>query len=220
MKHDEEIQAAVERELAWDPRVEHSHVHVHVFDGAVTLTGTVSSAVRQRAASDAARRVEGVRDVINHIAVCLPGQLVRSDAAILAAVRQALEWNTAILGQRINAQVANGWVTLAGEVEYWYQREEIERAVSHLAGVNGVHNQIVVRGPEQEASAVREEITAALERRAVRAARHVEISVHQGTVTLTGPVRTWQDKEALLGAARHTPGVRAVVDRLGIDPAS
>jgi osmotically-inducible protein OsmY len=218
MKHDEEIQAAVERELAWDPRVEHRHLHVHVFDGGVTLTGTVASVLQQQAASEAARRVDGVRDVLNHTMVCLPGELVRSDADIMGAVQQALEWNTSMLGQPISAQVAAGYVTLTGDVEYWYQREEIERAVRNLASVKGLRNHIVVRGPQEEANAVREEITAALERRAVRAARHVDITVRHGTVTLAGPVHNWREKDALLGAARHTPGVRAVVDRLHIAP--
>lgn len=45
-------------------------------------------------------------------------------------------------------------------------------------------------------------------------------SVDQGVVTLTGVARTPSDKAAYLDAARHTPGVTAVVDRMQVAPTS
>ncbi|MBI3969355.1 MAG: BON domain-containing protein [Chloroflexi bacterium] len=64
------------------------------------------------------------------------------------------------------------------------------------------------------------EIEGALERRAERAARHIAVELENGTVTLTGPVRSSREREVVLGTGRHTPGVKAVVDRLHLSPRS
>jgi osmotically-inducible protein OsmY len=73
------------------------------------------------------------------------------------------------------------------------------------------------RPPEPDR--VRMAIEDALERRADREARRLQVEVTPGgTVRLTGRVRTWADKRATLAAARFTPGVRAVEDHLEINP--
>ena len=41
--------------------------------------------------------------------------------------------------------VDKGWVTLKGEVEWQYERQEAERAVRGLWGVKGVSNLIMVK---------------------------------------------------------------------------
>jgi len=47
--------------------------------------------------------------------------------------------------ESVKVTVMNGWVTLEGEVDYHFQKQEAERAVSPLAGVIGVTNNIQVR---------------------------------------------------------------------------
>jgi osmotically-inducible protein OsmY len=77
-----------------------------------------------------------------------------------------------------------------------------------------VINAIDVNLPYVKTETIRNEIEHALERRAVREARHIDIDVRNGIVTLTGPVQSWAEREAVLGAARYTQGVRQVEDRL------
>lgn len=220
MRTDAEIQQAVLRELRWDPRIEETDVGVEVDAGVVTLTGTVSSYARRMAAQEAAHRVEGVHDVANDIHVRPPGSTQRTDAEIAHEVRRALESHVLVPEERIHCTVTDGWVTLEGEVEYWHQREEAERSIRNLAGMRGLTSKIRVVPPAADAVEVREAIEEALERRAERAARHVKIVVHDGMVTLAGPVRSWAEKQAILGAARFTHGVRAVEDHLRIDPSA
>ena len=49
----------------------------------------------------------------------------------------------------IKVQVSDGWVTLEGTVEWYYQKEAAERAVRYLRGVKGVINKIAVTPPER-----------------------------------------------------------------------
>ncbi|MET0851717.1 MAG: BON domain-containing protein [Candidatus Rokuibacteriota bacterium] len=208
---DAEIQHDVLDELGWDPRVDGTEVGVQVTAGVVTLTGTVSSWAKRVTAQEAAHRVVGVLDVANDITVKSPGAL--TDTEIAAAVRRALEWDVFVPDERITSTVSDGGVTLEGVVDNWSQRADAERAVRNLAGVRLVLNRITVK-PETVGHDVQKAIEQALERRAEREARRIRVDVRDGTVTLTGAVHTWAERKSVLAAARFTPGVRAVEDRL------
>lgn len=216
MKTDAQIQQDVLQELEWDPRVEETEVGVEVDHGVVTLTGTVSGYIKRVAAQEAAHRVQGVLDVANDVRVKLPISAGRTDTDIAQAVRRALEWDTLVPQERIQSTIADGWVTLQGTVDAWYQRDATERAVRHLVGVRGVTDLLSVHPPAMESEHVRQAIEAALERRAERDAKRIRVSVHEGTVTLSGTVPSWPAKQAVLGAARFTPGVEVVDDQLRI----
>ncbi len=222
MKTDPQIQKEVLRELGWDPRVDETEVGVQVDYGVVTLTGTVSSWAKRLAAQEAAHRVAGVLDVANDVEVRVPGDLARTDTEIAHAVRHALEWDVLVPEARIRSTVSNGWVTLEGEVDTYAEREDAQRAVQNLTGVRGVTDEMTVRSTRPvRPESVRAAIDEALERRAERAAKRIQVEVTpNGTVSLSGRVRSWADKRAALAAARFAPGVRMVEDHLEIDPSA
>jgi len=217
-KTDPEIQQGVLRELKWDTRVEETDVGVEVDAGVVTLTGTVSSWAKRVAAQEAAHRVAGVLDVANDIQVKVPGTGVRNDTDIARAVRQALEWNVFVPETRIRSTVSDGWVTLEGDVDYWSERDDAEKAVRNLAGVRGVSNKVEIKPPKVIPYDVRKAIEGALERQAEREAQRIDLDVHDGRVSLSGTVHSWAEKEAVIGAAKGTLGVRNVEDHLRIEP--
>ena len=158
-----------------------------------------------------------MHDVANDIAVKVRGSAARTDAEIAQAVRHALEWDVFVPHEHISSTVAEGWVTLEGTVERWSQLADAERAVRNLAGVTGVLNLIDVKPPL--GADVRHAVEQALERRAEREARRIQIDVHGDVVTLHGTVHSWAERKATVAAARFTPGVRSVHDRLRVEPA-
>jgi osmotically-inducible protein OsmY len=187
-------------------------------DGVVTLTGTVDNYARKLAAQEAAHRVAGVLDVANDIQVRVFSSATPTDTEIAQAVRRALEWDVWVPDERIQSTVSNGWVTLEGAVDLLRQCEDAERAIHHLTGVRGVTNKISIAAPRIAPDDIRQTIEQALERRAEREAHHIQIEVKEGEVTLTGRVRSWEEKRAVMGAVAHAPGVREVKDRLVINP--
>jgi osmotically-inducible protein OsmY len=217
-KSDSQIQQEVLRELKWDTRVEETDVGVTVERGIVTLTGTLPGYAKKLAAQEAAHRVFGVLDVANDIQVRVPGSMGRTDAEIAQAVRNALEWDVWINEERIKSTVSNGFVTLEGVVEVLREREDVERVIRRLSGVRGVTNRIEVKPVRIKAEDVQEAIEQALERRAEREARHIKVEVHDSEVKLSGPVRSWAEKRAILGIVSHAPGVRTVDENLFVDP--
>ena len=217
---DSKIQQAVLRELKWDTRVEETDVGVEVDAGVVTLTGTVSSWAKKMAAQQATHRVSGVLDVANDITVKIPGSAGRTDTEIAQAVRHALEWNVFVPEKRIRTTVSSGWVTLEGDVDYWSQSDDAEKAVRNLAGVIAVSNLIEIRPPKGVSVEVQKAIEEALDRQAEREAKRIDLEVLDGRVSVTGVVHSWAERDAVIGAARGTPGVRKVEDHLRIAPYS
>jgi osmotically-inducible protein OsmY len=142
---DAQIQADVLAELKWEPRLLPNEIGVIVKDGIVTLTGWVDSYTKRWAAEDAAHRVRGVKAVANDIEVRLSTANERTDADIAAAAVRALEWDAFVPIDRLDVTVSQGWVTLKGEVEWQYQKQDAERVVRRLTGVKGVTNLIAVK---------------------------------------------------------------------------
>jgi osmotically-inducible protein OsmY len=184
-KSDEEIQSEALFQLDWDSRLKQSDIGVTVKKGVVTLTGTVDSYAKKLAAQKAAHRVPGVLDVANDIQVKVTGSLRRTDSEIARAVRLALEWDVLVPSDQIHSTVANGLVTLEGEVDYYSERADAERAIAHLPGVRGVTNKIQVCATPIEPERVKSLIEDVLERRADREANRIRVSVDEGDVTLT-----------------------------------
>jgi osmotically-inducible protein OsmY len=218
IKSDSQIKSDVLDELKWDPTVDETDVGLQVHNGVVTLVGKVNSYATKLKARDAAHRVAGVLDVVDDMQVRLPKLWERADEDLAGAVRNALRWDVLVPDDRIKTTVSSGTVTLQGTVDTWTQRSEAERAIERLTGVRDVLNQIVVAPRSASPEKIKEEIEGALERQAEREARRLGVAVRDGTVTLTGAVRSWAEKNTIERVAGYALGVRRVDDRTIVDP--
>jgi osmotically-inducible protein OsmY len=213
MRSDDEIRRDVEDELAWEPSVDHRQIGVAVKDGVVTLAGTVSSYSSKWNVARAAERVAGVKGVANEIDVHTLGQ--HSDSDIAESAVRFLAWNSLVPRDRVMVEVANGWLTLTGEVDWQFERQAAERAVRDLYGVKGVVNEITIKARPISGD-VKLEIQRSFERAAILDAIDVEVETVGGDVTLRGTVRNlaeWYEAER---AAWRAPGVTAVINNLHV----
>lgn len=217
-KTDAEIAEAISHELEWDTRIGANTIEAHVEHGAVVLLGTTGSWAERLAAQEATHRVDGVREVSNRIEVELPREARRSDAELAQAVRCALDWNVFIPKGKISSTVTDGQLTLEGLVDVCAQRDDAERAVRNIRGLRRVLNRISVTPVAGEDLQVQQSLEAAIERRAAREARRINLDVHDGKAILSGVVRSWALRESVVGAARGTRGIRSVDDRLLVEP--
>ena len=215
MKTDSQLQQDVIAELKWEPSVEATTIGVEVKDGIVTLAGHVGSYIQKRAAERAAQRVAGVGGVAMEIDIALPGSSKRKDSDLAKRARSALEWNASVPTDAVKLSVENGWVKLSGEVQWAYQRWAAETAVFNLLGVVGVNNDITIK-PQVAPHDVKTKIEAALQRRAHQETKSIQVAVAGDSVTLSGVVDSWAERNAAQTAAWAAPGVKNVIDNIRV----
>jgi osmotically-inducible protein OsmY len=214
MKTDTQLMNDVIEQLKWEPTVTSANITVAANNGVVTLSGTVPHYAEKQSAERATQRVEGVKAIAEEREVHLQADYERQDADIAKAVVNSLQWHVWV-PNHIQATVENGWVTLTGAVKSGYERSSAEDAVSYLAGVKGVLNQITVK-PSVRATDVKAEIDKALKRNAEIDAAHIKVSAVGGKVTLSGTIHSWDEREEAGSAAWCAPGVTEVENNLAV----
>lgn len=217
MKSDSQIREEVIQELQWNPEVtDPDAIGVAVKDGAVTLTGAVPTYAEKFAAVRSASWVYGVKAVADELTVKPTGE-PRDDSDIARAIAHILDNNTQIPEGKVHAQVRAGWVTLNGEVEWQYQRLEVERMVRNVRGVVGISNNIVVT-PKVSPDQVQAKIEEAFKREAEIDARHISVAVSDHTARLYGHVHSLNEANAARAAAASAPGIASVESHLVVIP--
>ena len=214
-KTDVQLKQDIEQELSWDPKVNAAQIGVSVDHGAVSLLGTVDTYAQKWAAEDATKRVSGVRTVAHDLTVKVLSEHVRSDTDIASAVQSTLKWDV-LVPKAVTAVVRDGFVTLAGQVAWNFEREAAERAVRYLTGVVSVSNSITLKKTEASAAQVKEKVEAALQRQATTDANSIHVDTNGSLVTLTGHASSWQSVVDASNAAWAARGVSQVIDKLKV----
>jgi osmotically-inducible protein OsmY len=213
---DSQLRQDIIDELEFDPSFNGEHIGVVVDKNVVTLTGHVNSYAEKLAAIAAARRVKGVHAIAESIEVRDTYQNKTADDQIAKRASDILNWDVLVPTNAVDVLVQDGWVTLSGNVNWYYEKISAEDDVRKLSGVRGVTNKIAIRPPVDSAN-VKSKIESALKRHAEVEANAIRVTVQNGNkVVLEGKVDNWDERRAVENAAWSAPGVASVEDRLTI----
>jgi len=202
------ISDAVEDQLLWDSAVPAYRIDVVTVDGVVTLNGYVDNILAKERAARIAAIVKGVRAVINDIKV--DPLLIRSDVLIREDVEDALLEDAATDAYQTKVKVTNGVVTLSGTVDSWQEKHLCETVAKGVRGVKGINNEIKVSWPEVRSDTeIAAEIEKALKWDVFVDNALIDVSVQNGTVTLSGVVGSSAEKNMAIANA-YVHGVKAV----------
>lgn len=213
---DEAIEKAAERELAADPSVDETDVAVTVTDGIVQLTGRVDDLLAKRRAEVLAESLRGVRAVSNRLrvdAVAIPG------LQLATAIESAYALDPAAESYEIDVAVADGHVTLSGEVDSWPEKRLAVRIAEGVYGVRGVTDEIHVRYVGERTDAeIAADARARLDWDALVDDAKIEVDVVDGVVHLSGVVGSAGEKRRAIGDA-YVMGARKIdADTLAVAP--
>ena len=209
MTNDKTLQDHVMAELNWEPRVKAAHIGVSAKNGVVSLTGHVDTFAEKNAAETAAWRVNGVKGIAQEIEVRLPDSVKHTDEDIAAAVLTRLSWDVEVPPKAVSVKVQDGWLTLAGEVEWQFQKTEAEDDSCGVMGVTGVSNQITLK-PRVNVGDIATSIRSALHRSWFFDPRTITVKADGGMVKLSGTAKTWHDRDVAGRTAWLAPGATSV----------
>lgn len=213
---DHTIQSAIEAELEWTPEVDPAEISVNVTHSVVTLSGDVKDYTELSAAKHAARRVRGVSTIVNDLLVKSGSGGPMTDADIVREAKHALAWKINV-PDTVSAEVSGHRVTLAGGVDWNFQRVAAKRAVQDLPGVHSVDNRITLM-PRVSAADAQERVSEALVRNARIDAARVTVSVAGNKATLTGRVQSLAEKHQAGMATWSSPNVTELDNRIEVHP--
>lgn len=159
------ITTAVKSKLAADDTVRATDINVDTKNGVVTLKGEVPSAAAKTRAIELAKATDGVRDVVDAIAVTptatpTSGTIdetrrkaddsargvgeTMGDAGITTAVKTKLLADTAVSGLNIDVDTNEAVVTLKGEVHSAAEKRRAMEIARETSGVKSVKDQLKI----------------------------------------------------------------------------
>lgn len=216
MRNNEDLQKDVQDAIIWEPLLHAAEIGVTAKDGIVTLTGVVDSYAKKLEAEHAAKRVAGVKALVEKIEIKLESWGKKDDSEIANEVLKALKWNWQVVNDKIKVQVENGWITLEGELEWNYQRLAAKQAVKNLVGVKGVTNNITIQSGKHS-SIAKLDIEKALRRNQLVNDDDIRVITNGNHVVLQGSVTSWHQRDEAERMAWNAPGVSTVENELTVD---
>lgn len=212
----EQIQADIQNALKWEPLLNAAEIGVAVHEGIATLSGSVDSYAKKLEAENATKAVRGVKAVVENIKIIFHDKFgKKTDNDIAKEVLNAFVWPKAIANESIQVKVEDGWVTLEGEQQWNYQREAAGTAIRNLMGIRGVSNKITIN-PQPADDIEQHDIEKALHRNRFIDDEHISVHVNGKTVTLTGSVTSWYDRDEAARIAWNAPGVASLQNELAV----
>lgn len=216
MKTDEILQKDVQEALKWEPQLHAAEIGVIAKNGIVTLTGTVDNYYKKNEAENAVKKVNGVKAIVEQIEVKQTDSKSVNDNYIAEKILNIFKSNFSIPDEKIRIKVEKGWVTLEGDVNWNYQKEAAKNAVIALMGVRGVTNNIRTRSDRND-FVKKSTIEKAILNSAALENDHIEVSVKNNEVKLSGLVNSFFEKEEAERIAWKIPGIWSVDNEIGVD---
>ena len=217
----------VRQRLLTSEALDSSRVRVVVDDRRAVLLGEIGSWDEQELAREIATEVFGIREIDNRLEVTF--DTIRTDPAIRAQIRHMVADDPLYAGVRVDVEVTDGVVRLAGEVGSTGEKDQlIHRA--HVTGVTDVWaDDIMVNtdlameglgGKIPTAETVLESLIAAISEDPRLEHADIRAQLEARVITLTGTTPSEAARAAAESTARGLPGAWIVANEIQVGDAT
>ena len=204
---DDDILEAIAAELRYDEAVSSDLLDVKVNAGIVNLSGSHFTLLAKRRASRLIGSLKGVRAIIDRTTVLPDG---RADKRIATDVRRTLQDDPATNEHDIHIEVADGRVTLTGNVDSFAESQLAEQSIAGVRDVAAIDNQLrISESAARPDSEIGNDIRRRFELNPFLAEGLIELEVKDANVTLRGVVGSANEKQ-LAEMLAYVRGVRDV----------
>jgi len=211
---DNTINYWIKEALREDPRVNVADITVKTNNGIVTLSGSTKSLAEKNYADLEAKKIQGVRGVINELVV---KPAYRFDADIAQDIRLRLVYNAFIKSHGLWVTVIDGKVVLTGKVNSWAERREAELLATEVRGVKAVDDKLEVdyqtKRPDER---IKLDVIAAIHRDVYLTGLPIQVSVYNGLVTLTGEVGNAYQKDRASERCQWINNVKSIDNKIEV----
>lgn len=140
-----------------------------------------------------------------------------TDSTIRDAVEDEILFDPAVSLNNIDVAVQNGIVTLTGSVNNLLAQQRAIQLAETVRGVRSVIDRVEVDAEDRPDSDIESDVREALLQNPATETYEVQVSVDDGTVTLTGTVESWQEKNLAERVAKGVRGVSEIENNIRID---
>ncbi len=219
MSSDEKIKSDIVTHMKWDTRIDASDIKIKVDNGVVKIEGNVPSFRAKNAAYDTAWVVSGVVDVINNLDVKYAKDIdIPTDDEITANINSTIALDPDVSTFDIDVETSNGWVTLEGNVDNYWQKTYAEELAYKTQGVLGVTNKLTIVPTDSYTDEyIAKEVTDAIDRNSNVFVDNIDIRVENAKVYLSGTVPDYLAKFSAFDSARYTLGVLDVENNIIVE---
>ena len=141
------------------------------------------------------------------------------DTDLKKNVQAALDWDPSLDASDVGVSVAEGVVTLRGNVASYPEKLAAERVAQRVFGVKAVANDLMVHIPtafQHTDTELAQAAVAGLEWSAVVPRGRLEVTVTDGWVTLKGTLDSQYQREAAVRAIHDLHGVKGVRNEIAL----
>ena len=145
---------------------------------------------------------------------------MKTDAQLKMDVIEELRWEPSVTASDINVATHDGVVTLSGTVPHYAEKSAAERATQRVEGVKAIAEEMEVHPTaayQRKDSEIAEAVVNSLKWH-VWVPSHVQATVENGWVTLTGCVTWGFQRNSAEDSVRYLPGVKGVSNAINLKP--
>jgi osmotically-inducible protein OsmY len=145
---------------------------------------------------------------------------MKTDGQLKKDVMEELRWEPTVTSTNINVAAHDGVVTLSGTVPHYAEKRAAERASQRVEGVKAIAEEMEVHLSndfERKDPEIAEAVARSLQWH-VWVPSHVQATVENGWVTLTGTVKWGYERTSSEDAVSYLAGVKGVFNKITLKP--